>query len=212
MITRHGNPTDLTQSSFIILFKRSLFPLVLLLIFGVFGQTLLPAPILAQQTLSVGSSSGSAGTNVTLAINFTSSSPAATTILQFDLNLPSSLSYVDGSVTTGAVASAAGKTTAANAVGNVIHVLIAGMNNNVIGSGSVGTVGLAIAPGTPSGTLTVGISGIVASDVNANSVSTTGTGGSVTVLVPPDTTAPSVPTNLLAGTYPSPRATAPSVS
>ncbi|MGB7624471.1 MAG: fibronectin type III domain-containing protein, partial [Terriglobia bacterium] len=188
MITRHGNSTYPTWSSFILLFKRSLSPLILVLIAGLCGQLLLSAPMLAQQPrVTVGTATGAAGTSVDLPVSFTAGATGVAS-MNFDLTLPTGLSYV--SCTTGAAATAAGKSTSGNAVGNIIHVLIAGMNNNAIGSGSMGTISLSIAPGTPPGTLTVGISGIVASDVNAISVTSLGTNGSVTVSLPADTTPP----------------------
>ena len=199
MITKHGNPINLAQSSFILLFKRSLFLPVLLLTFGVCGQTLLPAPTLAQQPkLSVGNATGGAGSNVNVTVSFTAGATAVAS-LSFDLNLPAGLSYV--SCTTGAAAAAAGKSATCNSpTPGDVKVVIFGLNQTAIGSGALATITLNIPTGTAPGGLPVGISNIAAADttVNANNVPTTGAGGTVTVLAPADAIAPSVPTNLTA--------------
>ncbi len=133
--------------------------------------------------LAVGSVTGAPGTAVDVPVTFTAGTTAVST-LQFDLTFPSALSYV--SVTTGSAATAAGKSASASAISGGVRVLIFGLNQTAIGSGPIATVRLNIASGTAAGALTVGITGIVASDPTGATVSTTGSGGTVTV----DTTAP----------------------
>ena len=138
-------------------------------------------------TLAVGSASGNAGASVDLTVSFT---PGATGVatMQFDLTYPSALAYV--STTTGSAAAAAGKSASSSAITGGVRVLVFGLNQNVIGAGAVAVVRLTIASGTAPQTFPVTISGITASDPDANPVSATGTNGSVTVTLPPDTTPP----------------------
>ena len=143
----------------------------------------------APPVVAVGSVTGSAGTAVDLPIAFTAGSTGVST-LQFDLTLPSALSYV--STTTGAAAAAAQKSASGSVISGGVRVLIFGLNQNVIGSGSIATVRLNIAAGTVAGSLTVGITGIVASDPLGAGVPANGSGGTVTVSAPPDTTAPTI--------------------
>jgi len=101
---------------------------------------LLPAQVFAQ-SLSVGSASGLAGTAVDLPVSF---SPGATPVvtIQFDLTFPSSLSYV--STTTGAAATAAGKSASGSSISGGVRVLIFGLNQTAIGSGQIAIVRLNI--------------------------------------------------------------------
>ena len=143
----------------------------------------------AAPAVSVGSVTGSAGAAVDLAVAFTAGSTAVST-LQFDLTFPSALSYV--SVTTGSAATAAGKSASGSIIAGGVRVLVFGLNQNAIGSGSIATVRLNIAGGTTPGALTVGITGLVASDPAGTGVTTNGSGGAVTVSAPADTTAPTI--------------------
>ena len=106
--------------------------------------------------------------------------------LQFDLTFQASLSYV--SVTTGSAADSAGKSASASAITGGVRVLIFGLNQNTIGSGSIAIVRLNLASGTAPATLSVGITGISASSPTGTAVSTNGVGGSVTVSAPALTT------------------------
>ena len=114
--------------------------------------------------------------------------------LQFDLALPASLSYV--SVATGAAAATAGKSASGSTIAGGVRVLIFGLNQNTVGSGSIAVVRLNIVSGTAPATLPVGIAGIVAASSSGDPVSTTGAGGSVTV------SAPALPTVTISATDP----------
>src|SRR5687768_12280211 len=76
---------------------------------------LLFAPTVLAQTpsVSVGSQSGLAGTAVDVSVSFIAG-PTGVSTLQFDLTLPSQLSYV--SVTTGSAATAAGKSASGSTI------------------------------------------------------------------------------------------------
>lgn len=147
---------------------------------------LVPMEAAAQTALiSNGNASGNAGTSVDLTVAFT---PGATGIstLQFDLTYPSALAFV--STTTGSAADAAGKSASSSTITGGIRVLIFGLNQNVIGAGPIAIVRPAIAPGTAPQVLPVTISGITASDPDANPVPATGSNGSVTVTQSGDVT------------------------
>ncbi len=143
--------------------------------------------------VTAGSASGQAGTTVNLSVRLTAGATGVST-LQFDLSLPSGVTSSNPpNVTTGSAASAAGKSASASIQSSgAVRVLIFGMNQTAIGSGTLATVGLTIASGTAPGTLTVGVSGIVASDAGGNNVATSGTNGSVVVTAPVDTTPPTI--------------------
>src|SRR2546422_7188638 len=111
----------------------------------------------APPVVGVGSATGNAGAAVNLLVTFTPGSTAVST-LQFDLTFPSALSYV--SVSTGSAATTVGKSASGNVISGGVRILIFGLNQNAIGSGSIATVSLNIAGGTAPGPLTVGISGI----------------------------------------------------
>ncbi len=140
------------------------------------------------QTVSVGNISGAAGTAVNLTVSFTpGASPVAG--LDFELTIPASLSYV--STTTGAAATTAGKSAnGSNPSSGIVKVLVFGLNQTPIGSGAVAIVRLNIAAGTPAGPLTVGLQNLTATDPDANRVTASGSGGSVTVTAPSDSTPP----------------------
>ncbi len=137
--------------------------------------------------VSVGTASGNAGTAVDLTVSFTAGATGVST-LQFDLTFPSSLAYV--STTTGAAATAAGKSASGSAISGGARVLVFALNTTSIGSGAVAIVRLNIASVTSPASIPVGITGIVASDSVSNAVTANGSGGSVTVTTPGDTTAP----------------------
>ncbi len=137
----------------------------------------LPTLVQAQSAqVKVGTASGAPGASVSLSLSLTQ---GATTItaLQLDLTPASGLSFVSVNGTQGSAN--AGKTVSGSVVAGSVRVLVYG-GTTAIPSGFA-TVTLSIAGGTPPGTLTVGITGILASDASANPVSCSGSGGSVTV-------------------------------
>jgi len=148
----------------------------------------LPSIVLAQTpAIGVGSVTGGNGTAVDLSVSFTAGASDVST-LQFDLALPPALAYL--SVTTGTAAGAAGKSASANAIAGGVRVLVFGLNQTPIGSGAIVSVRLNIAAGTASGALTVGITGIIASDPAGNAVSADGSGGSVMASASSGSTSP----------------------
>jgi Cohesin domain/Purple acid Phosphatase, N-terminal domain len=140
---------------------------------------IMPAFAAAQSpSLTVGTASGLPGQGVDVPIGLTPGAAAISSI-QFDVVLPSSLSWV--STAPGSAASSAGKDVSSAALPGVVRVIIFGLNQNSIGTGTVAVVRLMIAPGTPAGPLTVGMTGMAGSAPDGSAVSVTGTSGSVTV-------------------------------
>ena len=142
--------------------------------------------------VSAGSVSGAPGTAVDLPVNLTAGATAVSTI-QLDLALPTGVSFV--SVNTGGAATAAGKSASASAIPGGIRLLVFGLNQNAIASGTLATLHLSIASGLASGSKTVAISGIVAADPAGDNVTTTGLSGTVVVSGATTTKLPA-PTNL----------------
>ena len=140
--------------------------------------SLSPATLAQTPRLTVGAVTGGAGGTVDLPVTFTAGATDVSAV-QFDLTFPSALSYL--SVTTGSAAAAASKSASASAISGGARVLLFGLNQTAIGSGSIATVRLDIADGATPGALAVGITGIVASDPDGAAVATNGSGGSVTV-------------------------------
>ena len=134
----------------------------------------------AAPTLTVGSASGQAGTTVNLPITF-DPTMASVAGIQFNLTLPSALST--GTVTPGAILTTAGKSVSTNLTGDTWTFIIFGINLSTIGSGTLLTAQLTIAPGTAAGTLSVPVSNSIYSDPSGVSiVPGTSSPGSVTVV------------------------------
>ena len=130
------------------------------------------------QNITVGSASGNRGSSIDLPVSFNAGSTSVSS-MQFDLSIPSGLSYT--SISTGSAASSAGKSAAANLNGTTLRVFISGLNQNTIGTGQLASIRLAISSTASLGSLSVNISGITASNPSGSSVSVTGTNGAVTV-------------------------------
>lgn len=101
--------------------------------------------------------------------------------LQFDMILPSGVIYQ--SVSDGAASVAAGKTATGAVITGGARVLVFGINQNSIGTGSVALVRLGVAVQTPTGSKTLTLSNLGASDPAGNNVVITGTNGVIAVTV-----------------------------
>jgi hypothetical protein len=140
------------------------------------------APTTTPPTLSVGSATGAAGSNVNLPISFNTGS-ASIAGMQFSLTLPTSLTTI--SVTTGTILVNANKSVTATRVGNRWNIIVFGMNSNTIASGSLLTAQVRIVPGTAAGTLSIPISSVTFTNPSGTTVTGgTSTGGSITVTAP----------------------------
>jgi len=140
---------------------------------------LIPALARGQSpSISVGTFAGLAGATIEVPIAW---APGASPVssLQFDLTLPSPLSWV--STGAGPAANAAGKEVSSAPLPGGVRVVIFGFNQTLISSGTVAAVRLTVAPGSPAGTLAVGISGITGSTADGSAVPATGSPGAVIV-------------------------------
>jgi len=130
-------------------------------------------------TLAVGTGVATSSSNATVNVTYTAGGTVATG-LQFDLTFDSTVLVVTG--TAGSAASSAGKNLqtspdATNA--NLMHFMLIGLNQNVIGDGVVVVLNIGVRNATYSGTQTLQISNIAAATTSGPSV--TGTNGTVRV-------------------------------
>lgn len=139
----------------------------------------LPAAAATNPEIVAGTASGQAGASVALPVMFTAGTTGVGS-LQFDLILPSSITYA-GSSTAGSAATGANKSVDAATISGGVRVLIGGLNQSVIPSGDLVSILLNLPSGISPGQYTITPSNVVLSDVNANAVSSTVAGGSVTV-------------------------------
>lgn len=144
-------------------------------------------PPQSSATISVGSVSAAAGSNVNLTISLAPGTAGVST-LQFDLQIPAALTY--SATATGDAATNAGKSASGSAISSGVRVLIFGLNQNTIGAGPVAVVTLAIAAGASAGSLPIPISALTASSPAGVAVPVIGVNGQVTVLPPADMTPP----------------------
>lgn len=147
----------------------------------------LAAAELRAQSVSVGSDSARTGTTVQISIDFNAGSQSVTAI-SVDLSFSSALSYAG--VTVGDAATAAGKTALASGGAGSARILVYGVNQIPIGSGTLATIQLGTSGASP-GTYAIQVSGVTASDPQAKPVACSSSGGSV-IILPPDTTPPPV--------------------
>jgi hypothetical protein len=125
------------------------------------------ATLQAAPTLMVGSTATVAGATVALPITF---NPGGASIAsaQFDITLPPSVST--GTVTPGAALVAAGKTITTRLSGRTLTFLIFGMNQDTNKHGTLATLQLQVAAGTPPGAITLPISNAVFADPAGKSI------------------------------------------
>jgi len=155
---------------------------------GVLLLVLLSAPAVAQTAnLAVGSTAGAAGSGVLLPISLMPGAAGIST-LQFDLALSSAFSCAN--VSTGAAASAAGKSASANSIPGGVRVLVFGLNQNTMGAGVIATLRINVSAAASIGSNPVILRGIVASDPMAFAVPVSAVAGSITRLPPADSANP----------------------
>lgn len=129
-------------------------------------------------TLSISSISTQAGMTVSLDVSIASSGGDQCTDIQFTVTHSTFLSFTQAD--RGAAAAAAVKLLSKS--GDVI--LITGVNTNVIPNGILATIRFLVDPAAPTAVYPIGAVSIVASDVNANALSTAIVAGVVTVGTP----------------------------
>lgn len=156
---------------------RSAFPTVLL---GIFAFAALAHAQTANLTL--GSGAGAPGSSVALNLVLAAGGTQPTA-LQWTLQYsPTDISGVTASI--GATATAAGKSlTCTNASGSAICVIF-GLNQSIIGDGTVAQFTFTIAPGTASPSTAIQVAQVVLSDSTGSSIAAAPTGGTITLIQP----------------------------
>lgn len=128
-----------------------------------------PPPSVEVLGLSVGTVSGAQNATVSLPISL-AVAQASVAALQFDLALPAGISFVSATPSSGALG--AGKSVSANMVNaTTLRVLVFGLNQTVIPSGTLLTLQMKIASGMKSGDNPITVSGVVMSDPAGKTVS-----------------------------------------
>lgn len=151
--------------------------LLLVLFLTSFAFTALPA-LAANPQVVAGTASGQPGGNVGLPVSFV---PGTTGVsaLQFDLALPNGMSFV--SIASGSAAQAAQKDAYAAFNSGTITALIGGINQNLIGNGTLANITISLAANIAPGQYVITPTGLVFSDPNGNEVPESGVAGSITV-------------------------------
>lgn len=147
----------------------------------------------AAPTLSIGNTSAAPGASLDLPVNVVADPAAPFESGQFELVLPTGLTFISAS--TGTATLAAGKSVMGNLLsGNTVRTLIFGLNHNAVGSGGFAMVRVSVASNMTPGARTLNLSNVTLSDAN-NPVAATLAAGTLTIL---DNANPSVPSNVAA--------------
>jgi uncharacterized protein (TIGR03790 family) len=136
--------------------------------------------------LSLASGTATAGGTVALSLNLTSNGGALPTAIQWSFDTSASVSGV--TVAVGSSSTSANKAVSCNRGSCLIY----GLNSTTIGNGTIAVATFQIAASTPAGTLTIPISGVMASSALGDSIPSNATPGGVTVNVSAQPTADSV--------------------
>src|SRR5665213_238937 len=150
--------------------------------------TLAIAQASAQQvSLSLGSGSTTPGSSTALTLSMTATGGALPTSLEWTMNYPADVTAatVVGGPKSASCSSTAGSTTC----------LMFDLTTNVIPNGTVATATFTISAGSLSASVPITISGLMAADAAGNSIPSSGTGGTITVLQPTLVTPSSVTCN-----------------
>ena len=135
-------------------------------------------------SLSLSSASGAPGAQVTLSVSLNSVGSTLPAAIQWDLNYsPSDLSLMTGTYYgTGVAGSGAGKFADCNSISaGDVRCIVSGINTYTFGSGVVATLTFQIAAGTTDTSTPVSLVSPAASDANANALSISASGGTVTI-------------------------------
>jgi hypothetical protein len=134
-------------------------------------------------TLTIGSASGSPGTkNISIPINLTSASGERVCGFNFDLSFDTSkLSFKD--VTLGSAATQVGKSLSySQPSSNTIRVVVVGLNQNIIGDGTVLTFTFDVLSNAPAGKTELAITKPSLSDQNGKALAVNIKDGELEVL------------------------------
>lgn len=128
--------------------------------------------------ICMGSGNVIAGNSVDVALAYSTGTTGVSS-LQFDLALPAGVS--SNTATAGPVITNAGKGIQTNVIGNLLRVLVTGLNQTPMSSGLFATLNLKTAPGLLSGPLPLTLSNVVGSDPAGINVPMTNCNGTLTV-------------------------------
>ncbi len=151
------------------------------------------ATLHAIPTLSVSSATAAPGTTINIPINLTADALAPIASFDFDLPLPTGVTFISAS--TGTATLAANKSVSANFLSGFVRALGFGLNQTVIGSGSVVILRVSLAANMTPGVRTLNFSNYTLSNAAGASVAATLVAGNLTIL---DASAPTTPTNVSA--------------
>jgi trimeric autotransporter adhesin len=135
-----------------------------------------------QVSLSLATASAPAGSTVTVGMSLESSGGALPSALQWTLSYPSVLSLV--TVDAGSSSTSAGKSVTCATSGDSATCVLFGLNTTAIGNGQLAAVTFLIAP-SASGTASVAVANVVASNPSGSSIPASAAGGAITILQPP---------------------------
>jgi len=131
-------------------------------------------------TLSLASGTSIKSGIITLALSIASTGGDQTTAVQWSFGFTSDVTLA--SVALGSAATVASKSL--NRAGSLCVVAAVGTNNNIIGNGTLVTATFNIAANPSSGSIPISVFGVVATDVNGNGLTTSGSPGTITVDTP----------------------------
>ena len=130
-------------------------------------------------TLTVGNGSGTTGGTVELPVTLATAGTAAASGFQTDLGFDAAkLSYVSARVGEKSVAAAKGLSSSVLANGQ-IRLLVSGVNQNAIATGTVAYVSFKLTSGFTSGMSAITAANCASTDITGNPLTTLCTGGSV---------------------------------
>lgn len=133
-----------------------------------------------QTVISLGSGTASKGGSVALSLSLANGSGLQSGALEWALSYSSS-DIASVSVAAGASLSAAGKSLSCSSSSGNTKCVAYGLNQNAIGNGTIAAATLNIASNAPDSSIVVSVSPVVISNPAGSSVSTAGTGGSISV-------------------------------
>ena len=154
-------------------------------------------------TLSLSSGSGSPGTSVILSLSLNAISGNQPSAVQWTLSYSAS-DFSSIGIAAGGAAIAAGKSVSCNSGGGgVFTCVVWGMNSTAIPNGVVGTVTLTLSASTLNTSSIIQLNGGQSSSPSGNAISTTASGGIVTIVQPPSLTGLSCVPATVSGGQPS---------
>ena len=138
------------------------------------------AAVAQQAALTLSSSNANPGSSVSLNLSLTNTGGAAPAGLQWKLGYPAG-TITNVAVSVGASGSAAGKSVSCfNSTGSTQCVLF-GVDNTSVASGVVATVSLQVASGTTASSISVPVSGAIATDATGSATPAIGSTGTITL-------------------------------